>query len=330
LHKNLLILCRPAPPSSRSAEPKKVDLADSAKRNAQRFGVWMARQELIPQEVICDSSQASRTAAEKSAKAAGLNQQIVRAVGDLGDAPVALFLEALAGLDPETGCVLVAVPPSVAARFGTQVCGGGFAPRFDKSDSRTVVLLHLRLKGQWSQLTPGCGELVQAIGPAELPKSFPFPDVHGSEKRSRPAYYYRQSAVIPFRFSESGLEILVISTSKRKRWGVPKGIHDPGMTAQASAAKEAMEEGGVLGKVLDLELGRYTYAKWGATCVVKVYPMEVTEMLAPGDWPEPHRGREWLSPAAAARRVHQNDLKVMIRELQQRVSETRPEGHPDG
>ncbi|MFG0255392.1 MAG: NUDIX hydrolase, partial [Rhodopirellula sp. JB053] len=130
-----------------------------------------------------------------------------------------------------------------------------------------------------------------------------------------------QSAVIPFRYFDDELEVLVVSTSKGKRWVVPKGIHDPGKSAQESAANEAMEEAGVLGNVIDVEVGRYTHDKWGATCTVAVYPMEVIEVLDDDRWPESHRKREWLSVDAAADRVHQHELRDMIRSLPEMLGE---------
>ena len=328
LIKDLLILCHPDQPGLESTAAQKTDLKDSSKRNAQRFGVWMAGRDLIPDEVICDPSLASRTAAEKSSKAAGIDERIVRTTDGLNGASVAAFVDAIEGFDPGTDCALIAVTSSVAKRFVAHACRGKLKSDLGAFVAETDVLVHLRLPSDWKQIVPGSGELVQTIGSEALPKTFPFPDVRGTEQRPRPAYYYRQSAVIPFRVREGMLEILVVSTSKRKRWGVPKGIHDPGKTAQASAANEAMEEAGVLGNVLDVELGGYTYAKWGATCVVKVFPMEVTEVLAPGDWPESYRGREWLSPAAAAERVHQDELKRMIKDLPRRLAkENRDENH---
>jgi len=49
-------------------------------------------------------------------------------------------------------------------------------------------------------------------------------------------------------------------------------------------------------------IGRYGYQKWGGTCTVLVYRLDVEETHR--TWPEAHvRRRKWLSPAAAAARV---------------------------
>ncbi|MGD8907959.1 MAG: NUDIX hydrolase [Chromatiales bacterium] len=133
--------------------------------------------------------------------------------------------------------------------------------------------------------------------------------------RERPAYYYNQSSVIPYRISDGKLEILVVMSSKRKHWVVPKGVSDPATSLQASAAKEAFEEAGIEGEVDETALGSYQYEKWGAECTVQVYPMRVTRIIDNESWEENHRGREWLNPKQAIKRIKQVELKPMIEAL---------------
>jgi phosphohistidine phosphatase len=121
--------------------------------------------------------------------------------------------------------------------------------------------------------------------------------------------------VIPWRRREGRLEILVVGSSKCKHWVVPKGIQEPGLTPQASAAKEALEEAGVEGVVASQPIGRYEYEKWGAVCSVAVYPMEVTGSIPDAQWPERHRRRRWLSPQEAVVLLREPALGPMIRAL---------------
>ncbi|MDX9861451.1 MAG: NUDIX hydrolase [Rhodospirillales bacterium] len=114
-----------------------------------------------------------------------------------------------------------------------------------------------------------------------------------------PQWYYRQSGVIPFRVGSTGPEVLLITSRTRKRWILPKGVVEPGLTAAASAANEAFEEAGVRGRVAEPSLGSFTYAKWGGICSVEVFAMAVDDVL--DDWPErAERTRRWMSPADAA------------------------------
>ena len=131
--------------------------------------------------------------------------------------------------------------------------------------------------------------------------------------RTRPDGYYRQSAVIPWRLRDGRVEVLLITSRKRKRWVVPKGIHEPGLTAAASAAKEALEEAGVSGEVSSEPVGEYAYRKWGGTCRVVVFTLRVESGLR--RWPEEFRDREWLSPEAAAARIDEPDLRRLVLEV---------------
>ncbi len=135
-----------------------------------------------------------------------------------------------------------------------------------------------------------------------------------------PSWIYTQSAILPFRRRGDDLEVLVITSRKGTRWILPKGIVEPGMTAAASAAKEAMEEAGVAGRVLEKSLGQYGYRKWGGTCEVEVFPMEVTTQHE--DWPEStFRRRAWVSLEEAAERLDHDKLRELLHRLPDALTE---------
>lgn len=126
-----------------------------------------------------------------------------------------------------------------------------------------------------------------------------------------PDHFYDQSAVIPFRRGKSGLEVMIITTLKRKNWIVPKGIKVLGMDPAESAAKEAWEEAGIRGHVSDEPMASYSFRKWGGICTVDVYALEVTEEL--DDWPESDfRDRQWRSVEEAAGMVKPKALRRII------------------
>jgi phosphohistidine phosphatase len=130
-----------------------------------------------------------------------------------------------------------------------------------------------------------------------------------------------QSAVIPYRRGQGQLQVLVISSSDGLRWVVPKGMLEPGLTPAESACKEAIEEAGVAGHVSAHSIGSYTYVKWGKTCQVEVFGLEVTEVL--DHWPEMTRRREWVSVAEAAALVSVPGLRDLIRDLPRFLGEPR-------
>ncbi len=132
--------------------------------------------------------------------------------------------------------------------------------------------------------------------------------------RARPDWMYNQSAVIPYRQTADGLEVLLITSRKGKRWVPPKGVVEPHLTPSQSAAQEALEEAGIRGNVDERPLGIYRYDKWGGTCEVQVFAMEVTDQL--DDWPEAgFRRREWLPRIEAKERLAEDGLKAVLDDL---------------
>src|SRR5436190_3859966 len=90
----------------------------------------------------------------------------------------------------------------------------------------------------------------------------------------------RQAAALPLK----GGKVCVITSSNGKRWVIPKGLIDPGQTAGETALQEAWEEAGLVGALHPEPIGSYLYEKYGQTCHVIVFVMDVTEVA--GEWPE--------------------------------------------
>ncbi|NQV58015.1 MAG: NUDIX hydrolase, partial [Rhodospirillales bacterium] len=106
-----------------------------------------------------------------------------------------------------------------------------------------------------------------------------------------------QSAVIPYRYEGGELRILLITSLGTKRWVLPKGHIERGLTPRESAEFEAFEEAGLSGDVEELSIGAYTYMKnkkkGGRQCRVEVFPMNFKHMV--DDYPEAGlRKRKWM------------------------------------
>ncbi len=69
-----------------------------------------------------------------------------------------------------------------------------------------------------------------------------------------------QYAALPYRVRD-GLELLLITSRETGRWVIPKGWPMKGKTAHAAAAREALEEAGLKGKIGKQSLGDYSYGK---------------------------------------------------------------------
>jgi 8-oxo-dGTP pyrophosphatase MutT (NUDIX family) len=129
----------------------------------------------------------------------------------------------------------------------------------------------------------------------------------------------QQVATLPFVAVDGRVELLLITSRRRKRWIVPKGWPDKGGSLAEAAAREAGEEAGVRGPVGIEPLGAYSYDKrmaggYDVRCHVFVYPLLVVEhRLA---WPERRQRRmRWVGLAEAAALVDDRDLAQLLGEL---------------
>jgi len=290
-------------------------LKDRGKRGAQRVGVWLAQQKMVPDVIVSSPAERALVTAEKACKAMGNGDQGIIRDERVYEAGLTDLLKVLADCPPDAGRVmLVGHNPGLEELLEWLVIDRVVLPE-DGKLLPTATLARLQMPADWRTLIAGCAQLVSITRPGTLPKKFPFPGPDGKEQRDRPAYYYTQSSVIPYRIRDGEAEILVIASSKKHHLVVPKGIKDPGLSPRESAAKEAWEEAGIEGEVADTALGSYQCDKWGATCTVDVYAMEVTRVIPEEEWQESHRGRQWVSPEKAARELKQEELRPLVKKL---------------
>jgi len=127
-------------------------------------------------------------------------------------------------------------------------------------------------------------------------------------------FNFNQSAVIPYRKQNGEIEILLITSVKKKKWIVPKGYIEFNLSAFESAKKEALEEAGILGTNETIELGFYESHKSMGNRHIKVFAMEVTKML--DDYPDKSfRKRKWVKANEAAELINIPEVSTMILSL---------------
>lgn len=125
-----------------------------------------------------------------------------------------------------------------------------------------------------------------------------------------------KSAVIPYRLNEGKLEILLVTSIRKKNWIVPKGYIEFNLTPFESAKKEAFEEAGVVGSNETVEVGQFIAEKKNRKEIIKVYTMEVDEEL--NDYPEKNlRKRKWFSFDEAMEKVQNPQIKNFIKKLKE-------------
>ncbi len=122
------------------------------------------------------------------------------------------------------------------------------------------------------------------------------------------------------------VEILLLTSRDTGRWIIPKGWPMPGKKAHAVAEREAFEEAGARGKVEKEPFGFYHYRKALQTGLripvkVQVHALEVEEMAK--NFPERGSRRlTWVSPAEAAARVNEPELKELLLSFGERLQQS--------
>ena len=108
----------------------------------------------------------------------------------------------------------------------------------------------------------------------------------------------QQAAAIAFRRTGDTVQLCLIRRKDtQKRWGIPKGVIDPGDTPDETAVNESWEEAGLVARVVGDSIGTYKYDKWGRTLTVAVFLLEVLE--EEDTWDEADvRERRWTSASA--------------------------------
>lgn len=129
----------------------------------------------------------------------------------------------------------------------------------------------------------------------------------------------QQVGALPYVWVAENVEILLITTRKRKHWVIPKGWPVKKLSLADAAAREAKQEAGVIGRIQSDAIGRYGYDKRAAgsytvPCQVLVYPLNVTEQRL--KWRErKQRARKWCALSEAADIVHESDLARLLGEI---------------
>ena len=133
-----------------------------------------------------------------------------------------------------------------------------------------------------------------------------------------------QFAALPWRQAQ-GLQILLLTSRESRRWVIPKGWPMKGRKPHLAAAREALEEAGVTGRIARKPLGSYGYVKRlknGAPleCRVEVFPLKVERQRK--SWPERHeRALRWFPAAEAAEAVDEPELRKLIAAFVEAVGE---------
>jgi NUDIX domain len=142
-------------------------------------------------------------------------------------------------------------------------------------------------------------------------------DKASAKPLSQPAEL-RQVAALPMRREEGGLQVCMVTTRETKRWTIPKGWPMKDTKDCRSAAIEAEQEAGLIGKAERDPMGDFLYWKRYELHVerirVFVYRFNVTGHLAV--WREMgEREVRWFTPRDASLLVEEPGLSALLAAL---------------
>ncbi|WP_299028904.1 NUDIX hydrolase [uncultured Sulfitobacter sp.] len=136
--------------------------------------------------------------------------------------------------------------------------------------------------------------------------------LHGGTKDSART----QFAALCWRRQRGKVQVLLVTSRRRKRWIVPKGWPMDGKTPGECALIEAWEEAGVIGQQGEDCIGVYSYERLRegqdtTPCLALLYPVKVQKVAK--KFPEARdRRRKWVSRKKAARMVKHRELGRLI------------------
>jgi phosphohistidine phosphatase len=276
------------------------------------MGLWMVEQQLLPDRIISSPAKRAIASAYKVCDAIGYAYGRIDQDERLYEASLDGLLDILHEQDEtEHRLLLVGHNPGLEHLL-IHLCSDIEIPD-DGKLLPTAALAQLSLDGSWSELNFDGARLVSITRARSLPEYFPFRGEYGIEYRERPEHFYFQSGVIPYRRNNSRLEILLVSSRKNK-WILPKGIIEKNMSARASAQQEAFEEAGIKGQLEEQPLVAGEYNKWGGPCQLQLFAMKVEQLVDAPQWAEAWRQRRWFDAEQAINHIADADIRKLLRQ----------------
>lgn len=121
----------------------------------------------------------------------------------------------------------------------------------------------------------------------------------------------RQSGVLPFRWKGKKLQFCLVTSRRAGRWTLPKGTIEAGETHEECAAREAAEEAGLKGEILQPALGSFVDRRGKRTTQVLLMLMRVQRCAK--KWPEKKvRTRRWFTAKKAIKRIGRGEITELI------------------
>ncbi|WP_157729817.1 histidine phosphatase family protein [Bacterioplanes sanyensis] len=305
-------------------------LKKRGQRDAERIGAWLWQHECIPTSIISSPATRAQQTAHWCARAMGINPQRISLDGRLYMASPATLLEVLAERLADAPGPASQRPLLVGHNPGMEQLIEQLSdtPPPYPDDGKllpTASLAWFKLLPQQQLPELQQTELKQLVRARELPRAFPFRGMQGLEWRRKPAFYYQQVATIPYRRADIGMEVLLIRSRADKRWTFCQGPLEPGLFAEESAIQIASEQAGVEGHCHAQPMSQMDIEKWGASCQIQVFPLQVFTEHA--QWPEQYRQRRWVPIQHAMTELVQHHWLPALQCLQHQMQQHSRHNH---
>ena len=132
---------------------------------------------------------------------------------------------------------------------------------------------------------------------------------------------YFQVSVIPYRQSGGSYEYCLITSTKNKTWGFPKGTIKKEHTPLETATMAAQKEAGVEGAIAEQPVGSFKYLKWEELQEVLVLMMDVAQCHE--DWADAdRRQRKWVPIEEALTSLAKADHQKLVKVAHGRLTES--------
>ncbi len=124
----------------------------------------------------------------------------------------------------------------------------------------------------------------------------------------------REIGAVPYRIRDNQMEIVLITTRRRKRWIFPKGQVEKRLTSLKVAKLEAFEEAGIVGQIKKGMDREFTVYRGRRKVRLQVFPIECDEVL--DHWPEAHeRDRVVIQLEEALKMIKGKSLRKCIKRI---------------
>lgn len=145
-------------------------LAKRGKKDAPRMGIWLQKQELIPDYIVSSPAKRAKKTARRVCKALGIDRGFIQWDARIYEANASTLLAVLSDFPQDKKNVLLVGHNPGLEMLLVYLCGSGIPMPEDGNLLPTCTLARLEMPEDWTQLETGAARLASLVRPQSLPK----------------------------------------------------------------------------------------------------------------------------------------------------------------